>query len=278
MQIQQSSMYNIINIAVLMLLWSGQQVQALSWRLYSNREDCVTEWAPKAQWDLLIESLKKQGRPTDNVQTNLILSVGFFVANKQGARGFQGAVDITVKTPKGDIIHDQKGLEDKEIELTTFGDSGPWQICFKINREKGVKASLVLDLTYFTVNQRSLVGTAWEMNRQKSAGQEQVDHVDLMQQLVSKSTELADKDQVAMLSRGIFDLDALLMGVVREQRHIQHRTEAQLSIVASTKGRMLWWTLFQTLVIISASFVQVYMVRKLFEKRDNNKQHWSARV
>eukprot|EP01024_Parvocaulis_polyphysoides_P035803 TRINITY_DN31846_c0_g1_i2.p1 TRINITY_DN31846_c0_g1~~TRINITY_DN31846_c0_g1_i2.p1 ORF type:complete len:271 (-),score=38.60 TRINITY_DN31846_c0_g1_i2:73-885(-) len=260
-----------LNIALLLLCWSVYDVNALNWRLYSNREDCVTEWVPENQWTLLAESLKKQGRPTENMQTNIIISLGFLVANKQGSRAFQGALDITVKTPTGDIIHEEKGVEEKEFELTTFGAQGPWQICFKISREKGVKASLVLDLTYFTVNQRSLVGTAWEMNKQRNAGgQEQQENVDLMKQLVSKSTELADTSQVAILSRGIYDLDALLMAIIREQRHIQHRTDAQLQIVSSTKGRMLWWSLLQALMLVAASFVQVYIVRRLFEKRDKN--------
>eukprot|EP01026_Neomeris_dumetosa_P040532 TRINITY_DN3347_c0_g1_i10.p3 TRINITY_DN3347_c0_g1~~TRINITY_DN3347_c0_g1_i10.p3 ORF type:complete len:231 (-),score=30.76 TRINITY_DN3347_c0_g1_i10:424-1062(-) len=212
------------------------------------------------------------------MQSNLILSLGFLVTDKYKTVGYKGAVDITVKNPNGEIFHEEKGLEEKELELTTYGSQGPWQICMKINQEKGKKASIIVDLTYFTMNQRSLVGTAWEMNKQRQGGdqgQGQQDQVDLIASLVSRTTELADKDQVAQLSRGIYDLDALLMAVVREQKHIQHRTEAQFQVLGVTKSRMLWWSLLQACIIISASCFQVYMVRRLFEKRD---QKWGGSV
>eukprot|EP01025_Chloroclados_australasicus_P009605 TRINITY_DN13677_c1_g1_i1.p1 TRINITY_DN13677_c1_g1~~TRINITY_DN13677_c1_g1_i1.p1 ORF type:complete len:135 (+),score=15.87 TRINITY_DN13677_c1_g1_i1:61-405(+) len=110
------------------------------------------------------------------------------------------------------------------------------------------------------------------------AGQGQQETVDLMAQLVSKSTELPDQNQVAELSRGIYDLDAMLMAVVREQRHVQHRTDAQLKVVASTKSRMAWWSFMQAGIIIGTSLFQVFMVRQLFERKDRSNSVWGRGV
>eukprot|EP01025_Chloroclados_australasicus_P015738 TRINITY_DN175_c0_g2_i1.p1 TRINITY_DN175_c0_g2~~TRINITY_DN175_c0_g2_i1.p1 ORF type:complete len:306 (-),score=22.59 TRINITY_DN175_c0_g2_i1:222-1139(-) len=266
MVMQLSKFCMVVIICVCFLV---QGVNGLSWRLYQNREDCVTEWVSEEQWQLLLDNLKAQGRSLDGVKTNIILSTGFLVVNQQGAVNHKGAVDVVVKTPNNEVLHEETGLQEKELELTTFGAQGPWQICFKINKVVGNRASVVLDLTYFTLNQRSLVGTAWEMNKMRAAadfGSGSKDGEDLMQQLVSRSVELADSKQVAELSRGIFDLDAMLMAVFREQKHIEHRTEAHLQMVQGIKSRMLWWSLFLSMVLIAASLFQVFAVRQLFKK------------
>eukprot|EP01024_Parvocaulis_polyphysoides_P056609 TRINITY_DN59899_c0_g1_i1.p3 TRINITY_DN59899_c0_g1~~TRINITY_DN59899_c0_g1_i1.p3 ORF type:complete len:270 (-),score=34.04 TRINITY_DN59899_c0_g1_i1:269-1078(-) len=266
----------LFGLIIVGMTWTAT---ALQWRLYSNREDCISEWAPNEQWNLLIESLKRQGKPTDNVNAHVIISIGFLTVDKRNANN-RGAVDIQIKSPSGEVVYQEEALEEKELEVNAYGGQGPWQICMKISKKKGSKASVLLDLTYMTINQRSLVGTAWEMLRRDTGqqGQGQQETVDLMAQLVSKSTELADKTQIAELSKGIYDLDALLMAVVREQRHVQHRTEAQLQVVAGTKSRMLWWSFVQALIIVAASLFQVYMVRQLFERKAKSNSTWGRGV
>eukprot|EP01023_Acetabularia_acetabulum_P032955 TRINITY_DN307_c0_g2_i1.p1 TRINITY_DN307_c0_g2~~TRINITY_DN307_c0_g2_i1.p1 ORF type:complete len:269 (+),score=39.83 TRINITY_DN307_c0_g2_i1:151-957(+) len=266
-----------VQLVLLLLSCFACASNALSWRLYSNREDCISEWVPDQQWNLLIESLKRQKKPTDNVNAHVILSAGILTVDKRNPNN-KGSLDIMVKSPTGQIIHQETSLQEKEFEVNAYGAQGPWQICMKISR--GSKASVLLDLTYWTINQRSLVGTAWEMTRRDvgDSGQGQQETVDLMAQLVTKSTELADSNQVAELSKGIYDLDAMLMAVVREQKHVQHRTEAQLQVVAGTKTRMLWWSFLQAFIIVAASLFQVYMVRQLFERKDKSNSTWGRGV
>eukprot|EP01024_Parvocaulis_polyphysoides_P021681 TRINITY_DN20281_c0_g1_i1.p1 TRINITY_DN20281_c0_g1~~TRINITY_DN20281_c0_g1_i1.p1 ORF type:complete len:269 (+),score=21.25 TRINITY_DN20281_c0_g1_i1:49-855(+) len=263
---------------LLILLWGTYCVQGLQWRLYAGREDCVSEWVPTKQWNLLIESLRRQKKPTDNVQANVILSLGFLAVNKQNHNN-RGAVDIVVKSPNGEIVYEEADIQEKELEVNAYGGQGPWQVCMKISKRK---ASVIVDLTYFTLNQRSLVGTAWEMGRQNvgkgDSGQGQQETVDLMAQLVSKTTELAGKEQVAEISRGIYDLDAMLMAVVREQKHVSHRSEAQMKVVQGTKTRMLLWSALQAIIIIASSMFQVYMVRQLFDRKDKSNSIWGRGV
>ena len=40
---------------------------------------------------------------------------------------------------------------------------GPWKMCFKVDRNGAYRApSLLIELSYFTVNHRSLLGTSYE--------------------------------------------------------------------------------------------------------------------
>lgn len=79
-----------------------------------------------------------------------------------------------------------------------------------------------------------------------------------------KVDSLAKGGELENLMSSLQQITSSLNIVKRQQRYIKMRTDRQYKTIESTYSTTLWWSFFESAVIICASLVQVIAVRHLF--------------
>ena len=182
------------------------------------------------------------------------------MTSRYGTEANRAAVDLTIYGPGGETAHKEDGISDTEVAVTAIGGRGPWKACFKVSRGQILRPSVLVKLTYFTVNQMSLVGTTFEWQR----------HGPTEPRPQEDPKSLVTREQVDELSLGLQRLDYYLHNVTNEQRYLYARTLRHLKTVQSTHTRAFWYYLLTNSVIVLSAFAQVVGIRMLF--RNSRKQ------
>jgi hypothetical protein len=244
---------------------------ALSWRIYAGWDECVTAHLPDQQWELILQSLRASGNnesQLNNIPAAVVVEAGVLVADEYGSEAYRGAIDLTVHDPAGKEIHHANAIQDDEISVDAHGVKGPWKLCFKVHRGGSYRPpSLLLELSYFTVNHRSLVGTSyeWEKSTQHPLPPDaHLDHPAAALAHHADKEHMATAEQVETLMEGLSMLDVHLQGVEHEQHHLQLRATRHLKTVRSTHRRTLVYYLAIYAAIVLSSFLQVLGVRYMF--------------
>lgn len=68
------------------------------------------------------------------------------------------------------VVHEREATSEEEIAVTADGNAGPWRVCFRVSRGQILRPSVVVKVSYFTVNHMSLVGTQFEWQRGPAVG------------------------------------------------------------------------------------------------------------
>ncbi|KAH9979574.1 emp24/gp25L/p24 family/GOLD-domain-containing protein [Lactifluus volemus] len=68
------------------------------------------------------------------------------------------------------------------------------------------------------------------------------------------------------LEESIYRLNSLLMSIKRTQKYFHTRENRGFSIVKSTKNRLFWYAVFETLAVIAMAVLQVYVLQTFFTK------------
>lgn len=236
----------LLLIAVLGVL-GLERAEAVSWRMFAGREECLGEYIPESQWEVVSQQ-----------QQEALIDIGFVVTSRFGTETSRASVDFTLLDPEGQVIHREEGASETEVAVTARGGRGPWRACFKISRGPVLRPSVMVKVSYFTVNHMSLVGTKFEWQR-GGGGQAGGAAAQLDPQLLGTS------EQVAELSRGLQRLDYYLQNVTNEQRFLYSRAVRHLRTVESTHARAFWYYFLIYSVIMMASTAQVLGVRMMFK-------------
>lgn len=247
-------MKSTIGVVLLLTTYFGY-VSCVSWRIFLNKEDCISETIPENQLAILRESFRKRNAKFPE-KLNVLVEVGFLVANKYGEETSRGTVDVYAKNPDGQVIYTNDGVKEDTFSLVGRGSPSGWEVCFKISQtESSVQHSLTIELSYFTVNMRALVGTGHE--KMKDSGSvEQALEVDV--------ESLAKTEDIGKVASALRSLHIQLSSIRQMERFLKMRTDRHMKTVKSTHRRTLFWSAIEALVIISASLVQVLVVQRFF--------------
>jgi hypothetical protein len=184
------------------------------------------------------------------------IDVGFLISSKYGGEGNQAAVDVKIYDPQGVVIHEENSQAEGELELESpGGGQGPWRVCFKVARGQILRPSVIVKVSYFTINADMMLGTAFEW--QAEDADHAIPEVD--------PSMLGTQDQIKELQQGLVKLDHYLRNVTNEQKYLYARTVRHLKTAKSTHTRAFWYSLLVSSVIAAASFVQVAGVRMMFK-------------
>ncbi|PSC70489.1 transmembrane emp24 domain-containing p24beta3-like [Micractinium conductrix] len=235
------------------LLLVAGQATAMSWRLFAGREECITEYMPDYQWEMVKH---KEQTPE---HTHVLIDLGFVITSRYGTEANKAAVDFNVYGPNGDSVHKEESVSETEIAVTAEGGRGPWRACYRVSKGQILRPSVIVKLTYFTVNSMSLVGTSFEWQRDAAPAGPAPATID--------ASSLGTVEQVQEVTSGLQRLDHYLMNVTNEQRYLYARTVRHLRTAESTHGRTLGYMLLICGTIVAASFVQVLGVRMMFNSK-----------
>jgi len=245
----------------LLFIGYSSEASAISWRLFVGREDCVTEWIPEAQHTLFKESFEKRKLQMPQ-EMNVVVDAGFLVRNRYGGETSKASVDVWVKNPDAKVVYSQDNVKEDDFYIHAKGGTGPWQLCFKINqRDNAHQHALTLELSFFTINLRALVGTDHEWVK----GTPTIDASSVG--LDIDSTDLPTDSDISQLKQNLQQLDTHLVQVTHEQRYLQQRADRHMKTIKSTYSRTMWWAFIEATVIAGASLVQVLAVRFLFNTK-----------
>jgi len=240
-----------------LFLLIAPHASALSWRIFVGREDCIEESIPENQIAMLRESFarRKAEMPT---RLNVAVDVGFLVTNRFGGETARGTVDVTATAPNGDVIYTNKAVKEDTFSIVSRGEMTGWEICFKIAHSEGSTQPLTIELSYFTVNMRSLIGTEHERSKDGLQIDATLPGLDVDVDALAKSEDLGK------VMSGLRSLNMQLTTVRQMCHHLKMRTDRHMRTVQSTHRRTLYWSFIVALVLISASLFQVYAVRRFF--------------
>ncbi|KAI7846327.1 hypothetical protein COHA_000164 [Chlorella ohadii] len=191
--------------------------------------------------------------------THVLIDLGFVITSRYGTEANKAAVDFSVYGPDGKQVHHEEGVSETEIAVTAEGGQGPWKACFRVSKGQILRPSVIVKISYFTVNSMSLVGTQFEWQRDtKTGGTEGSPSVD--------PSNLGTADQVREVTEGLQRLDYYLTNITNEQRYLYARTMRHLRTAESTHARTMGYMLLICGTIVAASFVQVLGVRMMFNR------------
>jgi len=74
------------------------------------------------------------------------------------------------------------------------------------------------------------------------------------------------QEQTDGLQESIYRLNSQLMSIKRTQKYFHTRENRGFSIVKSTRNRLFWYAVFETLAVIAMAMLQVYVLQTFFTK------------
>jgi hypothetical protein len=74
-------------------------------------------------------------------------------------------------------------------------------------------------------------------------------------------------EQASAMDESLFNMNNGVSHILRAQKYFRTRENRNHSTVKSTESRVFWFSFFQSLVIVTMAFVQVYVVKKFFNTR-----------
>lgn len=189
---------------------------------------------------------------------NVVVEGGFLVTNRFGGETSRGTVDVTVKNPDGEVIYTNADIKEDTFSVVSRGGYHGWQLCFKIAQTEGSTQPLTIELSYFTINMRALIGTEHERSKDGAVFNDAVAAVDV------DIESLATSDDLSKVVSGLRSASMQLTSVRQMGHHLKMRTERHMKTVVSTHWRTLLWSMILSMVVISTSLFQVFAVRQFF--------------
>eukprot|EP01113_Clastostelium_recurvatum_P034960 TRINITY_DN480_c0_g1_i1.p1 TRINITY_DN480_c0_g1~~TRINITY_DN480_c0_g1_i1.p1 ORF type:complete len:214 (-),score=38.96 TRINITY_DN480_c0_g1_i1:78-695(-) len=81
----------------------------------------------------------------------------------------------------------------------------------------------------------------------------------------STGKDLAKKDDITPLEQSITQLAEGVNAIQAEQDYMRIREMAHRNTTESTNARVMWWSIFEALMLVAMSIWQVYYLRRFFE-------------
>jgi len=79
--------------------------------------------------------------------------------------------------------------------------------------------------------------------------------------------DVASDAEVSPLSAAVIQLSDAITAISNDQRYLKMREEAHRNTNESTNERVLWWSMFEIVVLLSMSIWQIYYLRRFFEDK-----------
>jgi len=80
---------------------------------------------------------------------------------------------------------------------------------------------------------------------------------------------VADDGTIAPIEREVRDLAVGLQAVKDEQEYIVVRERVHRNTAESTNARVMWWSIFQAIVLVAVCGWQIYYLQSFFEVKRN---------
>lgn len=142
-------------------------------------------------------------------------------------------IDVKVTSPKGDVIYDAEAESSGSFEFTSR-EEGAYQVCYSNERTRTRPA---------TISAKIAVG---EPERK----------------LVD---EIAQAEHFSPLETRIKALEHSMNSITDLQKYMRGREKTHRATTESTKRRVLWWSVLESIVLVAMSIWQVVYLRKFFE-------------
>lgn len=139
-------------------------------------------------------------------------------------------IDLTVYDPSNTVIH--KSERESEGKVTFNAEKvGHYKICF---------SNMMSTVTTKTVSFNIHVGDLLDPNLAK------LEHLDPIEKSIMR------------LSEGLSQIQ-------NEQKYLRLREMTHRDITEQTCARLLWWSIFEVIILVFMSVFQVYYLRRFFE-------------
>jgi hypothetical protein len=148
---------------------------------------------------------------------------------------FGGSLDIDVRIygPDGRIVFEDETMQEDSFSfIATI--SGSYKLCFS-NAESTISSKMVS----FNLH----VGNA-------------LAHVNA-----------AKEEHLSPLEGSVIELSGAISGVLDEARYLVQRERFARNTNESTNARIMWWSVFEMIILISLSAWKIFYIRSLFESK-----------
>jgi len=144
-------------------------------------------------------------------------------------------IDIQIRGPDGRIVYIQERQSEGKYNFQAH-TNGRFSFCF------GNRMSTVTDKLVSALIQ---VGKGGE-KRDESAG-------------------VAKDENITPLEVAIQQLSEGINAIVNEQSYMKMRERAHRNTSESTNARVVWWSIFEIVILLAMSLWQIYYLRRFFE-------------
>eukprot|EP00899_Mesostigma_viride_P018288 jgi/Mesvir1/26460/Mv16135-RA.1 len=162
---------------------------------------------------------------------------GVLVLGEYGvASGDVRKISVKVKSPNGDVLYAQEGVEDGHFGFTTK-ESGEYKACFwsRTGVERGQKVHINLEW------KTGVHAKDW--------------------------TAIAKKENLAGMELELRQLEDTVKGIHEEMLYMRAREQEMRDMNERTNSQVAWLSLLSLIVCISLAVWQLYYLKRFFERK-----------
>mgnify|MGYP004365525941 CR=1 FL=1 len=113
------------------------------------------------------EAQRRVDSHTASVSVELAYLIEAVATRRTSQRETRREMDVTIYDPTGKEIYNKGGQTEGQVSMSSSGSRGPWKVCFKPRSTMGL-GSVVVELSYFHVDMRTMKGTKYSSTTELS--------------------------------------------------------------------------------------------------------------
>ena len=143
-------------------------------------------------------------------------------------------IDLRILGPDGELIYSGLQFESSSYTFSTT-KAGTYQICWNNEMARWTAKVVQFDI---------------QVGEQKQT-----------------KDDLLTKDTLTPMDQSVERLTSALDQIQKDQQYLRVREQAHRDTAESTNARVLWYSVVESVILISISLGQVYYLRKFFETK-----------
>jgi hypothetical protein len=256
----------------------------VKWRAFNSRIDCVSASIPDTQWNLVEQSLRRQIKSrggseeeaqrrvdshTASVSVELAYLIEAVATRRTSQRETRREMDVTIYDPTGKEIYNKGGQTEGQVSMSSSGSRGPWKVCFKPRSTMGL-GSVVVELSYFHVDMRTMKGTKYSSTTELSEDEvkEHGGGADWGGGGPGGTENFASDQTMSQVRTQVKGLSNTIYHIYYDQKYLKNRESRHRRTAESISSRAAWSSFLLSAVITLSSAAQVIFLRRLFVPKE----------
>jgi len=244
-------------------------------------EDCVSASIPDTQWNLVEQSLRRQVKSrggseeeaqrrvdshTASVSVELAYLIEAVATRRTSQRETRREMDVSIYDPTGKEIYNKGGQTEGQVSMSSSGSRGPWKVCFKPRSTMGL-GSVVVELSYFHVDMRTMKGTKYSSTTELSED-EVKEHGGVADWGGADTENFASDKDMSQVRTQVKGLSNTIYHIYYDQKYLKNRESRHRRTAESISSRAAWSSFLLSAVITLSSAAQVIFLRRLFVPKE----------
>ena len=215
------------------------------------------------------EAQRRVDSHTASVSVELAYLIEAVATRRTSQRETRREMDVTIYDPTGKEIYNKGGQTEGQVSMSSSGSRGPWKVCFKPRSTMGL-GSVVVELSYFHVDMRTMKGTKYSSTTELSEDEvkEHGGGADWGGGGAGGTENFASEQTMSQVRTQVKGLSNTIYHIYYDQKYLKNRESRHRRTAESISSRAAWSSFLLSAVITLSSAAQVIFLRRLFVPKE----------